>query len=254
MDTMSSDRIILGDCLEAIKHVHDADCIFCDPPDNIGLKYQGYKDKLPPDVYIQWLEDCLTAFVRKAPIVWFSYNAKWNFHLGQVVQNLLNWFPNWEAKLCVQTFTFGQHSHRDLGNNFRPMLRLKHKDAPLYPDQVRVPSWRQLNGDKRADPRGRVPGDVFDFPRVTGNSKQRRKWHKTQLHEGLVERCIGLSTAPGGLVVDPFAGTGTTLRVCKRLKRQCVLIEVSKEYCDKIAIEHRMEVMRLSPMVKDNTV
>jgi hypothetical protein len=39
-----------------------------------------------------------------------------------------------EAKPCVQVFTFGQHNHHDLGNNHRPLLRLRRPDAPLYPD------------------------------------------------------------------------------------------------------------------------
>ena len=145
-----------------------------------------------------------------------------------------------EAKSCVQTFTFGQHSHHDLGNNHRPLLRLRWHEAPLFPDAIRVPSWRQENGDKRADPRGRVPGDVFDFTRVTGNSKQRRAWHPTQLNEGLVERCIKLTTPEGGTVLDPFGGTGTTLRVCKRIQRPCTLIELDSDYCAKIAEEHGM--------------
>jgi DNA modification methylase len=117
-------------------------------------------------------------------------------------------------------------------------LRLRWRDAPLYPDAIRVPSWRQENGDKRADPRGRVPGDVFDFTRVTGNSKQRRTWHPTQLNEGLVERCVKLTTPTGGRVLDPFGGTGTTLRVCKRLKLPCTLIELDREYCRRMAAEN----------------
>ena len=87
--------------------------------------------------------------------------------------------------------------------------------------------------------------DVFrqsltDFPRVTGNSKQRRLWHPTQLNEGLVERCIRLTTPPGAPVLDPFAGTGTTLRVCKRTGNPCTLIELDRGYCEKIAREHSM--------------
>jgi DNA modification methylase len=104
-----------------------------------------------------------------------------------------------------------------------------------------VPSWRQENGDKRADPRGRVPGDVFDFTRVTGNSKQRRAWHPTQLNEGLVDRCIKLTTPPGDPVLDPFAGTGTTLRVCKALGNPCTLIELDPGYCKRIAAENGLE-------------
>jgi hypothetical protein len=146
-----------------------------------------------------------------------------------------------EAKPCVQTFTFGQHCHHDLGNNHRPLLRLRWFDAPLRPDAIRVPSWRQENGDKRADPRGRVPGDVFDFTRVVGNSKQRRPWHPTQLNEGLVERCVRLTTPKGEPVLDPFAGTGTTLRVCRPLSYPCTLIEIDKGYCAKIVEEHGMK-------------
>jgi site-specific DNA-methyltransferase (adenine-specific) len=105
-----------------------------------------------------------------------------------------------------------------------------------------MPSWRQKNGDKRADPRGRVPGDVFSFARVTGNSKQRRSWHPTQLNEGLVERCLKLTTPEGGTVLDPFAGTGTTLRVCDRLGMNCTLIEIDPKYCKLIAKEHNLKV------------
>ncbi|KKM18368.1 hypothetical protein LCGC14_1666330, partial [marine sediment metagenome] len=84
--------------------------------------------------------------------------------------------------------------------------------------------------------------DVFDFPRVVGNSRQRRPWHPTQLHEGLVERCIRMSTIKGDRVLDPFAGTGTTLRVCKRLQRSCTLIENSEEYCGYLTIEHNLRI------------
>jgi DNA modification methylase len=80
--------------------------------------------------------------------------------------------------------------------------------------------------------------DVFNMPRVTGNSKQRRAWHPTQLNERLVERCLKLTTPPGGRVIDPFGGTGTTLRVCKRLGLACTLVEIDRGYCDKIAEEN----------------
>ncbi|KKM73501.1 hypothetical protein LCGC14_1409970, partial [marine sediment metagenome] len=45
-----------------------------------------------------------------------------------------------------------------------------------------------------------------------------------------------------GTVLDPFAGTGTTLRVCKRINRNCILIEQNPEYCNHIAREHELEV------------
>lgn len=232
-------KLIHGDCLEVLaKSTVSATCIFADPPDNIGANYGTFNDKREKDEYLHWLRRCLEMFILKAGIAWVSYNARWSFAMGVIVSDLLDKHKWLEAKLCVQTFTFGQHNHNDLGNNHRPLLRLRRDDAPLYPDAIRVPSWRQLNDDKRADPRGRVPGDVFDFPRVTGNSKQRRSWIPTQLHEGLVERCIKLTTLPGQQVLDPFAGSGTTLRVGLRIDRPVTLIEYSLPYCKEIAKEH----------------
>lgn len=231
-------KLICGDSLEVVPTLRRVQCIFADPPDNIGLKYNEFRDKRTPDEYREFLDRCLRTFVRKAKVVWFSYNAIHTFTVGALVDRLLAENPELEAKPCVQTFTFGQHRHTDLGNNHRPLIRLMWSGTPLYPDAIRVASWRQENGDKRADPRGRVPGDVFDVPRVTGNSKQRRAWHPTQLGEALVERCIRLSTKPGQRVLDPFGGTGTTLRVCQRTGNPCTLIELDPDYCSEIAAEH----------------
>ncbi len=186
--------------------MRQAQCAFMDPPDNIGLGYEGMSDKRAEDEYLLWLGGVIAEACHYADTVWVSFNARW-------AAKLPKWLPVLLVERItpmVQTFTFGQHRHTDFGNNHRPLWRIQRKNAQFYGDQIRVPSWRQENGDKRADPRGRVPGDVFDFPRVTGNSKQRRSWHPTQLHEGLVERCILSCTKPGDLVVDPFAGTGTT--------------------------------------------
>ena len=147
------------------------------------------------------------------------------------------------ARLFIQTYTFGQHNSRDFGGGFSPLFRLKWEHAPVYPDHIRVESERQRIGDKRADPRGKVPSDVFNFPRVTGNSKQRRAWHPTQLHERLVERCILSCTKPGDVVLDPFAGTGTVLRVCKAIDRVSHSMECSKEYVEKISEEHGLTIL-----------
>lgn len=230
-------RLINADCLRVLPF-RTFDCIFADPPDNIGLGYHGTQDSLPTGDYVELLEKWLRAFIYSADTVWFSFNAKWTFKVGTIIDKLLSQYVGLEAKACQQVFTFGQHNRYDFGNNHRPLYRLCWPTAHKYPDAVRVPSWRQLNGDKRADPRGRIPGDVFDMPRVTGNSRQRRAWHPTQLNEDLVERCIKFSTPVGGTVCDPFAGTGTTLRVCQRINRECTLIEIDPYYCEKIAEEH----------------
>lgn len=230
-------RIICGDALEILPSLTPSACVFADPPDNIGLRYNGCADNRPAADYLAWIESLLVAALENAPIVWLSFNARWSVALGVIGAAIQARKSGLEIKPCVQTFTFGQHDQRDLASCHRPLWRFRRDRAPLYPDAIRVSSWRQENGDKRADPRGRVPGDVFDFPRVTGNSKQRRAWHPTQLHEGLVERCILLSTKPGELVCDPCAGTGTTGRVCRRIDRRSVLIDCDPVYCQRMGDE-----------------
>jgi DNA modification methylase len=240
-------RLFQGDCFEVgwglisverkvdgLWHPYDA--VFVDPPDNLDLDYEGVRDDKPPLEYQRWLSRLITLCTQVAPTTWISFNERHTFAMSQILAA-----REYEVKRCVQVFTFGQHNKYDFGNCYRPLWRItnaEHEKSHRDMDAVRVESWRQANGDKRADPRGRVPSDVFDFPRVTGNSKQRRTWHKTQLHEGLVERCLLSSVPPDGKVLDPCAGTGTVGRVCNQLGFHCDMIELSKSYCDLIAKEY----------------
>jgi len=233
--------------------------IFADPPDNIGLKYDEYDDKLPEWKYVELLSAWLAKFVARADTVWFSFNVKWIGPVARIISTLKAVHPDLEDKFCAQYFTFGQHRQTDLGNNMRPIWRLRHKGAHHDPDAIRVESERQRMGDKRADSRGRVPGDVFvgdasrdiesflDFTRVVGNSRQRRKWHRTQLNEDLVRRCLRLSTPVGGYVLDPFGGTGTTMRVSIAEQFNCDLVEVSSGYCDEIAADNNLDPVKTVP-------
>ena len=145
--------LINADCLDYLNgNSQTWTTCFCDPPDNIGLGYQTYKDKLPDEQYVDLLSTWLHLFVYKAKTVWFSFNAKWSFEVGRIVSGMLGRTRGLEAKPCVQTFTFGQHCHHDLGNNHRPLLRLRWFDAPLRPDAIRVPSV----GDRRTATSGRT--------------------------------------------------------------------------------------------------
>lgn len=244
--------IIQGSCSTALSRYPQRhfDCIFADPPDNIGLGYDGYNDRLKREVYVKALAEWVEWFVSRASTVWLSFNPIWVLDMAEAVRLATAYPREVQFKECVQVFTFGQHNKNDLGINHRCLWRLRWPDAPLYPNAVKIPSWRQLNGDKRAAEGGRVPGDVFDvqypeyieagtvfdFPRVTGNSKQRQSWHPTQLHEDLVERCLRLCTKEGDRVCDPFAGTGTTARVAKKIGLDCTLIEIDPAYVAELCL------------------
>jgi site-specific DNA-methyltransferase (adenine-specific) len=117
-----------------------------------------------------------------------------------------------------------------------------------------VPSARQLvYGDRRAHPKGRLPDDTWIlrpqdlpdgfqadqdtwyFPRVCGTFKERTGWHGCQMPEQLLGRIIRASSDEGDTVLDPFAGSGTTLAVAKKLARRFIGFELSQEYSASIA-------------------
>lgn len=52
----------------------------------------------------------------------------------------------------------------------------------------------------------------------------------------LVGRCIAASSCEGELIIDPYAGTGTTLIEADRLNRRCFLIEIDEKRCKEIII------------------
>ena len=62
--------------------------------------------------------------------------------------------------------------------------------------------------------------DTWYFPRVAGTFKERQGFHGCQMPEQLLGRIIRVSSNPGDIVLDPFAGSGTTLAVAKKLGRQ----------------------------------
>jgi site-specific DNA-methyltransferase (adenine-specific) len=81
--------------------------------------------------------------------------------------------------------------------------------------------------------RGANPGDVWEFSHIH-YCQENRQNHPTQKPEGLMERMVLASSNENDLVVDPFAGSGTTLRVCQQLNRNCLGVELNQDYVNMI--------------------
>ncbi len=68
-----------------------------------------------------------------------------------------------------------------------------------------------------------------------GNANPEKTWgHGTQKPIECMARPIINNTKEGDYVYDPFGGSGTTLIACEKLKRKCLMIEISPQYCDLI--------------------
>ena len=222
----------------ALSRKWEADCIIMDPPDNLGLAYDGYIDKR--EDYYDWLQRIIADAMGRSPILWVSYYHHHDFEIKHRLHPIKDL---WDVRTFVWTYTFGQNRDSDCGSGYRPLLRIARKGFPYDCESIKIPSWRSENGDHRAAPGGRVPLDVWDFPRVTGNSPERQAWHPTQHPEALYLRMLRMSGALRGgpfRAVDLFGGTGTLLRACKALRFRnpaisAFVIEQSAEYCKAIA-------------------
>ena len=79
----------------------------------------------------------------------------------------------------------------------------------------------------------------IETPICMGNE---RRDHPTQKPLALIERLITISSNPGDLVLDPFAGSGTTGQACQNLNRRFVLVKREDRYVQ--MIEERTGVKR----------
>lgn len=68
-------------------------------------------------------------------------------------------------------------------------------------------------------------GDVWFIPYKTTGAKTKKR-HSHEFPEALVERCLRVSgIKPGGVVLDPFGGSGTTAVVAKRLGLDAIIVD-----------------------------
>lgn len=81
--------------------------------------------------------------------------------------------------------------------------------------------------DQAFHPKGRNRRTVWSIP-----LSKNRQAHFAVFPESLVETCIKAGCPQDGVVLDPFAGTGTTLRVARRLQRNFVGIDCRESYCE----------------------
>lgn len=78
-----------------------------------------------------------------------------------------------------------------------------------------------------ADPRGRNPGDVW-----TISTKPFAEAHFAVMPPELAERCVLAGCRPGGTVLDPFSGSGTTGMVAQKHGRRYIGIDLNREYLE----------------------
>lgn len=224
--------VVVGNCLDVMPALEagSVDLAICDPPFGIGLKYDSLDDRFGPGKYYDWTmkwQRSVKRILKPTGSIFVMIGDEYAAEVRLVMDHYFH-RRNW----IIWSYSFGQHCSTKFGRSHTHIFyyTCDPKQFTFNADAVRVPSSRQTKyKDKRANPKGRVPGDVWDFPRICGTFKE-RAGTPCQNPAVLVERIVKACSNPGDLVFDPFAGSCSTLVAAKKLGRRYFGVELSESY------------------------
>jgi DNA modification methylase len=254
--------LLHGDCRVQLQSLadHSVDLIFTSPPyaDQRKNTYGG----VHPDDYVQWFEPIGSKLLRVLkPDGTFILNIKEKVLDGERSTYVLELILALRKQGWLWTEEFIWHKKNSFpgkwSNRFRDswerLLQFnKDRKFNMYQDAVRVPvgDWaksrlRNLSQtDKRRDNAKNGSGFGKNVSNWMGRelvyptnvlhlaTECSNKNHSAAFPQELPEWFIKLFTKEGDTVLDPFAGSGTTLFVAKAMGRNAIGVEIVQEYYD----------------------
>jgi site-specific DNA-methyltransferase (adenine-specific)/adenine-specific DNA-methyltransferase len=245
--TMGINQVYQGDCFELIKQIDNEaiDLIVCDGPFGVTTNQwdkikniQEYNLNLIKlfsrvlknggSLYLFGKPDCLD-FINYRPFLNLNSKIVW-YQPSRLAQGRTKYTNNYDI---IAYFTKGKARAFNLDQIRVPQLvELEHrKRCENVPSVVNGKFHKtKFNGN------GKNPGDVWgDIKQLTYKSKElvsREFLNTIQKPLKLIERIVKASSQEGDLVLDPFAGVGTTLAICQELSRNFIGFEISPDYVE----------------------
>jgi site-specific DNA-methyltransferase (adenine-specific) len=220
------------------------DLVVADPP--YAIAKADWDEFASIDAYVAWCDGWLAEVARVLAPHGSAYVCGFSEILAEVKARSARRFAG--CRWLVWHYRNKANLGRDWGRSHESILHLRGADARVDVDAVRVPYnghttryparvqavSSQYGGGKRRDrwephPLGAKPRDVLEIP-ILCNGMAERTPHATQKPEALIERLVLASSAPGQLVVDPFAGSGTTAAVAARCGRRWITGDADARY------------------------
>jgi site-specific DNA-methyltransferase (adenine-specific) len=239
-----ANSFICGDSFEVLPQLRNEsfDLLVADPPYNLNKSFGSEKfRRVASDDYETWLESWLTLCVpllKKTGSIyicgdWRSASAIQRvggrfFHL----RNRITWErekgrgakANWKnAAEDIWFFTVSE----EYTFNLDAVKQRRRVLAPYTADGEPKDWDRSAAGNFRDT----HPSNLWTDITVPFWSMAENTDHPTQKPEKLLAKILLASTNAGDLVLDPFAGSGTTAVVAKKLGRHFVAIEADEQYC-----------------------
>ena len=206
-----------GDCREVLPTLEpeSVSSIVTDPPYGMDLQPQRGKTKA--------IEGDVQRFAKS---LWYGSAPFWSRVLESDTASVFfgRWSEEWAKALLSEWFTVKDcivwvKNNFGLGYYTRPQWELAwyvHKGTPPTPEQA--------------------GSNVWDFRKVMDQVHSCEK--PVPLLRRAIEVCGG-----NGVILDPFMGSGTTLRAAKDLGRRAIGIEIEERYCEIAANRLRQGVL-----------
>jgi modification methylase len=245
LSTPPPNVLIQGDCLDVLSFIpsDSVDLIFADPPYNLQLRTTDLRR--PDNTLVDgvddhwdqfgsfaeydrftahWLRECRRVLAPTGSI-WVIGTYHNIFRVGHLLQDTGYWILNSVVWLKANPMP---HFRGVRFTNAHETLIWAKKSEGARKITFNYRALKELNGGKQ------MRSDWY-LPICGGAERLRdangRKLHSTQKPEALLERVLLATTREGDLVLDPFAGTGTTGAVAQRLGRRWIMVEREPDYC-----------------------
>lgn len=246
-------KIICSDSFSFLKLVSGTsiDMLFADPPYNLTKAFgkEIFRERTSDD-YEEWLDSWLSlCFPLLRPTASVYICGDWRSssaiqRVGSKYFHLRNRIT-WEREKGRGAKLNWKNTAEDIwyftvSDNFTfnvDAVKMRRKVLAPYKENGQPKDW---NADKTGNFRDTHPSNVWTDISVPFWSMPENTDHPTQKPEKLLAKIILASTNAGDVILDPFAGSGTTAVTAKKLGRDFVAIESDERYC--LLAQKRLEI------------
>ena len=241
---MELDKIYNEDCLKTMESLCDIDCVLTSPPYNTSRKgatdlsthqcrYEAYDDTMTDEEYIDWTIKLFNGFDKilkpngsvlynmsySSENTWLLWNLiadiqrKTNFTVADcIIWKKKSALPNNVSKnkltrICEFVFVFCRKNEFSTFNCYKDVTSIREKTGQTMYE------------------------NVFNFIEAPNNDEN-CPIHKAAYSTLLCRKLLSLYSSIGGVIYDPFIGTGTTAIACHKEKRHYIGSEISERYCE----------------------
>jgi site-specific DNA-methyltransferase (adenine-specific) len=233
-------KVICGDCLEVMKDIPDksVDCIVTSPPYWKGFAYEAYFNSYKQylDWSKLWLKECKRVLKQNGTLYLNVINDSEitirAFELMEIATRDLMY----KLHETIIWYRYNQqpaNTKRQLTNQCEFVFMLRHSSTGIELDKESAyKNAPEMFKTKNVGNVWELPFNAGKVKNNFGKKETESKWGHGGFPVKLPETCILLSTKENDIVLDLFAGSGTTGVACKNLNRNYILIEKEPEYID----------------------